>query len=140
MSTDSLEHIATRVRISAVTGGVAGTLVGLYRGHHSVLRTSGLMSASCAMAGAACFATERIVNSVMKDTSFQGRMVSHAAGGALGGAFLGFLYQQKPLRGVVFFTPLMVLICATEGSLQEMQRQRQEDYLRETNEETRTDV
>lgn len=72
------------------------------------------------MAATACFGSERIVQTVLlKDSSFAGKMASHAIGGVMGGAVLGLLYQQRPLRGALFFAPIMMAVAVAEDSFEQ---------------------
>lgn len=56
---------------------------------------------------------------------------SHAIGGMIGGALLGVLYTRRPGQGVLFFTPLMVLIGTGEKLFEDMRNERIERMLQE---------
>lgn len=94
-----------------------------------VLRTAGLTAVSCALAATACFATERVVHTAIgNDSSLAGLAISHTVAGALGGSFLGFLYQQRPLKGAVLFTPLMLLVATAEASILQVREEKQAEH------------
>ena len=65
----------------------------------------------------ACFGSERIVNIMYRNFFLKNNlesaqdtvMLSHGVGGVLGGTVLGGLYNGKPLHGVLFIAPLMLL-------------------------------
>lgn len=113
---------------------------------HSTLRTAGLTSLSCALTATACFGTERVAyfatkklvcafeqETLITNISYSKQqqylyLTSHAIGGMVGGAWLGTLYLGRPWRGVVFFTPLMMLIATAEGQFRSrLMRQRDDD-------------
>jgi len=130
MSQETLEHIAFRVRAATAVGALGGTLIGLYRGHHSLLRTAGLTSISWALVSTACFSSERLVNHfIMQEPipSLEGLLVSHAIGGALSGSFLGALFGGRPIRGALFFTPAMMAIALVENSFVERMKIKKEN-------------
>jgi hypothetical protein len=135
---EALDHIAARVGAAGLTGAVAGSLLGLYRGHYSAFRTASLTSLSCAMAATACFGGERILyvagrsyiqsaeNSSSDDEAENVsrqihldrlKLFSHVGGGLLGGAWIGTVYYGNTFRGALFFTSLMMMISVAEDQL-----------------------
>jgi hypothetical protein len=134
----SMDLMSKRVVVCGAMGGIGGTVLALYRGYQTVPRTAALTAMSCALAATACFGCERITDCTVRQILFrssstyrdgslsnpppplhlflswehdgQVRLVTHTIGGMLGGAWLGGLYIQKPIRGALFFTPLMLMI------------------------------
>lgn len=127
---DNLDYMSLRVSASGVLGLVSGTFIALYRGHDSILRTSGRTGLSCALVSTACFGMERIAHIGVTQYLFNDqereelytnskkqyylKLYSHALGGILGGGYVGALYTGKFLRGAFVFTPFMLLIAMTE--------------------------
>jgi hypothetical protein len=135
---EALDHIAARVGVAGLTGAVAGSLLGLYRGHYSAFRTASLTSLSCAMAATACFGSERIFykagrsyiqSAESSDRDDQAekvllqfhlgriKLLSHIGGGLVGGAWIGTLYHGNTFRGALLFTSLMMFISVAEDQL-----------------------
>jgi hypothetical protein len=124
---DEIDRIAARVTVVGCLGAMAGIGIGLFKGHHRIARTAGLTAFSCALCGTACFGSERLAstagryllsadsNNVDKndnddDNRWPATFLSHAVGGSVGGALLGQLYMGRPVRGIVFFVPLMTVV------------------------------
>jgi hypothetical protein len=132
----AVDHVSTRVSLAGVTGALAGSLTALYRGHHSLLRTAGLTSFSCAMAATACFGSERLAYTAARSYLLRPEesniakqkylsLATHAIGGLVGGAWVGALYIGRPLRGAFFFTPIMMVIATAEGQFAQMRHSKQ---------------
>ena len=129
---DVLNHLSARVSLAAAFGAAAGVGTALHKGHHRPARTAGMMGLSFALSASACLTSERLVavaldpsiilekSSTKRQQSWEALLTSHAVGGFLGGGVLGFLYLQRPLRGVVFFTPVMLLIGTFEKLYQDV--------------------
>jgi hypothetical protein len=135
---DDIDRIATRVTLAGCVGAVGGSALALFKGN-VVPRTAALTAMSCAMTATACFCSERLANQVANKliishdgtnpserfpTPFEQIMASHAAGGILGGALTGTLYIGRPLRGIIFVTPLMILVGIAEFKFQNMRERR----------------
>jgi hypothetical protein len=135
---EALDHIAARVGAAGLTGAVAGSLLGLYRGHYSAFRTASLTSLSCAMAATACFGSERILyaagRNYIQSAEYASsddkagnlwrqihldrlKLWSHMGGGLLGGAWIGTVYYGNTFRGALLFTSLMMMISVAEDQL-----------------------
>jgi hypothetical protein len=136
---DHLDYLSLRVSLSGVTGLVSGTFIALYRGHDSIFRTSSRTGFSCALVGTACFGMERLAyigmtqylwndhdrEELYRNTKKQYylKLISHATGGALGGAYVGGLFTGKLVRGAAVFAPFMVFIAMTENTVMNGMRQ-----------------
>jgi len=114
---ETLDFLSPRVALSALAGGTGGLTLASLRGYHFPARTAGLSAASCAAVATACFGVERVAHAalsnlapapIMGDNRDWMRYASHAAGGLLGGSLMGVLYIRKPIRGALFFTPIML--------------------------------
>lgn len=123
---EDFDRVSARVTLAGVMGALAGTVTAMYKGH-PMGRTAGLTAASCAMVGTACFATERIADISLRRGPLReelGRsgflMVTHACGGLVGGGILGYLYIRNPIRGAVFFVPVMTVIGYADSLFQDM--------------------
>ena len=136
---DVINHISARVSVAAVFGAAIGIGTAIHKGHHVPIRTAGMTALSFAMVATACLVSERLVavamdpsividddhhgsstNKRIKRWSWESTLQSHAAGGVLGGGLLGYLYLKRPLRGVVFFTPVMLLVGTGEMLYQDV--------------------
>jgi hypothetical protein len=144
-----VDHIANRVTCATLVGGLWGCLSAMHKGH-ILSRSAGLTAFSCAMTATACFSCERIAdyalntfvverynnnnnnnnnNNTASETktdimssSLKQTIMTHAIGGCLGGGLTGALYIRKPLRGVVFVTPLMMLVGYVEYKIKYLGR------------------
>lgn len=126
MIMEDFDRVSARVTAVGALGALAGVGTAMYKGH-PILRTVGLTALSCAMAGSACFGTERLAAAALRGGPLEkelGRgpflIVTHACGGMLGGSILGFLYIQKPLHGMIFFVPIMSCVGFAESLFQDM--------------------
>ena len=149
-----MDHIAARVSLAATMGAAAGMGTAILKGHAAAARTTALTAFSCAMVGTACFTTERCAavalqqlqqnrddsNDTNKNVAFRSSsmtktinnswefvLTTHAVGGVLGGALTGWLYLRRPLRGVAFLVPLMLLVGTGEKLLEDVRREKQNE-------------
>jgi hypothetical protein len=149
---DSITAMSHRVTVSGLLGGIAGTALAVYRGHHQKSRTALLTGFSWALVATTLFGTERILkygirNAVVRfqttttdekttidDAALprQYDYLSYGLSGILGGMFLGGAYIQRPLRGAAFFTPIMILLAMAEHQWEDHRRQRQMEYYAST--------
>jgi hypothetical protein len=124
----TVDHMSQRLWIGITCGLAMGASNATLRGM-PIAKTSLSMGASCALAGTACLALERMVFHLYANAkskillSADGKDnekalasssldkvqlgVSHALGGMGGGAISGGLFQGKPIAGAVYFMPLM---------------------------------
>ena len=134
---EDLDRVTSRVSIAAVIGALAGTGTALLKGN-PLRRTIAFTAFSCALTGTACFSAERGASIVSRHlfhrhgNQWDDVLACHSIGGAVGGAILGTLYIGKPLHGIVFFVPLMLLIGTGEKLFQDV---REEQIQRITREE-----
>ena len=125
-----LDYMSQRVTLSAIAGGTGGLTLAQLRGYHFPSRTAGYSAVSCAAVATACFGFERAANATLILTNqWQDenklRYASHAAGGLFGGALLGTLYIRKPIRGALFFTPMMLGIALVDKKFTKYRQDKQ---------------
>jgi hypothetical protein len=138
--------LSHRVTISGVLGGMAGSALAVYRGHHQISRTAVLTGFSWALVATTLFGTERILHYGIRNamlllsnsTSNQDEKttappryvdyISYGLSGMLGGLFLGGAYIQRPWRGAIFFTPLMICVAEAEHQWEDHKHQKQMEY------------
>lgn len=141
-----LDHIASRVTASAVTGLGCGAAYSSLKGF-PIFKTSVSTAFSFALVSTACFAMERAADTILRQSSIligDGKSIdsdsngggeispatqpavnlglhygSHALGGLTGGGVVGFLFQGKPLAGALLMTPMMLAIGKIEASVDE---------------------
>jgi uncharacterized membrane protein YoaK (UPF0700 family) len=142
---DHFDYISVRVSASGILGAISGSLIALYRGHDSILRTSARTAISCSLVCTACFSFERLAyigitqyifdenedyvdgeslinkhnNKTYNNANLQYylKLYTHMMGGMLGGAYVGGLYTGRLLRGAIVFTPIMLLIAVTDEAI-----------------------
>ena len=123
---ETLDHLSKRIVLAGSVGSIVGVLQGMHKGHARLPRTAALTMLSCALTATACCGSERFFHKTMIEPSMgstrNALLVSHAAGGVVAGAWLGGLYLKRPLRGVVFFAPMMVLLGYGEWQLQAVRK------------------
>jgi hypothetical protein len=54
-------------------------------------------------------------------------VASHAFGGIIGGGLSGYLYIRRPIRGMVFLTPVMLIVSLAEIKYQERRKLKPEE-------------
>ena len=126
---DELTHVSNRSTVAAVAGSVVGSSYAIFRG--IPLRQTTIQSfVSSLMIGTACFGFERIVSVAIRgaggeepETRTQ-RLISHGVGGFLGGGTVGFLYQMRPIPGMLLFTPVMLGVAFGEEKYESMREER----------------
>ena len=126
---EHIDHTSARVTLSALLGLVGGsgyaTLTGL-----PLRSTSIKVAGSFAIAGTALFSMERIAFLAFEQSlggEEQHRrllLTSHAFSGVAGGALNGYLYQRKPIQGMVLFVPIMMGTALLELSFQRRKLER----------------
>ena len=125
---EDFDRVTSRVSLAAVFGALAGTGTSLLNGT-PMRRTIAFTAFSCALTGTACFSAERGATLVSRHlfhrhgNQWEDVLVCHSIGGVVGGAILGTLYIGKPLHGVVFFVPLMLLIGTGEKLFQDVREE-----------------
>lgn len=137
-----IDHISARVSLAGTMGAVTGMGMAVLKGHARPVRTIALTAFSCAMVGTACFTAERLAAVALQQLAMRQNnnvhdknemaplsntwefvLTTHALGGAGGGALTGGLYLHRPLRGVFFFVPLMLLVGTGEKLLEDVRRE-----------------
>lgn len=126
---EEFDRFSVRVGLSGAAGVTAGTFLALLKGY-PVPRIAGLTGLSCALAASACFGSERIIavssqaliEPVIGSANFT--LLTHGAGGVVGGHILGGAYKRRPLQGVLFMTPLMLLAGVLENYYQVLRENR----------------
>jgi hypothetical protein len=130
---DEVDRVAARVAISAVAGLTLGASIAIFKGA-PIGRTALSVSASCALAGTACFGTERVANTAIRRLS-EGTepttrdFASHGIGGIVGGGIAGGLFQGRILSGSLLFTPIMLAVAYGELRADEYKRDRMNQLL-----------
>jgi hypothetical protein len=133
---DNLDQIASRVTLAGSIGALGGVATSLFKGT-PMGRTVGLTAFSCAMTGTACFGAERCAAMVSSkffhhdSGAWEDVLLSHSIGGIVGGSLLGSLYKSKPIHGVAFFLPLMLLIGTGEKLFQDVREERMQQMVQE---------
>ncbi|KAK1743329.1 hypothetical protein QTG54_005950 [Skeletonema marinoi] len=137
-----LDHLASRVSASALTGLGCGAAYATYKGF-PIPKTSLSASLSCALVSTACFSMERLAFGVITRVTEQLNnednpessaiklttppnvvYASHALGGCFGGGIAGFLFQGHPFAGAFLLTPLMLCAGKMELKLEEYKTER----------------
>ena len=107
---EHVDHASVRVSLGTLVGFVSGATLAVWKGYP--LRATALkVAGSCALVITSLSVTERIAYASLEshmNSDFQSLMVSHAFSGIAGGGLNGYLYQKRPVRGVVFFLPIML--------------------------------
>lgn len=125
---EHVDKVANRMMIAAIAGFGAGAAMALYKGR-PMLRMSVNVGCSWALVGTALFGMERIADvsarqllSLPKTTIVSAqsrndemlRYATYSIGGTTGGALVGYIFHQRILPGVVFFTPIMLCLAFAE--------------------------
>lgn len=148
---EQVDYVSARVKIFTGFGVLGGVGTALFKGH-PMGRTVLLTAASCAMTSTALFTSERIAtaawrmqsvaphSATMLDNSlrqtppspavpdWEEMLTTYAMGGVLGGSMLGYLYIRRPLHGVLFFVPLMLLVGTFDKLFQDLRQERIQEY------------
>jgi hypothetical protein len=123
---DHLDRVAHRVSLCALTGFAAGTAYATFTGL-PLRSTSIKIAGSCAIVATSLFGAERLAYAAMKgqiDSERRLVLTSHAFSGLMGGGLNGYLYQKKPLRGMFFFLPTMMIVGFLELAWEQQRRTR----------------
>lgn len=129
---EDVDHVAARVTVATGIGAALGSSVAVYKGH-SIQRVAGSMALSWAMVATACLGTQRLASVAARrflrqdDENIPTMVATHAIGGIVGGGLSGYLYIRKPIRGMVFLTPIMLMVSLAEMKFQERRKIRPED-------------
>jgi len=125
---EHIDYVAARTAIAGLTGGLCGISVAIFRGH-SILMLSSRMAGTWAMAATACIGSQRLCCVASRyllqpsDEKSDAMLVgTHITGGLTGGGLLGYLYLRKPMRGVIFFAPIMFMLSLAEILYEEQKR------------------
>lgn len=130
---EEVDRTAARVAISAMAGLTLGASIAIFKGA-PIGRTAMSVSASCALAGTACFGSERVANNAIRLLS-EGTepttrdFASHNIGGMIGGGIAGGLFQKRVLSGSLLFTPIMIAVAYGELRADEYKRERLNELL-----------
>lgn len=86
------------------------------------------------MVATACFGTERLIHAALprQENRRLDLLGSHALAGAMGGSILGYLYLRKPMRGVVFFIPVMLVTALLEEEFLKLRERKQQEAAKTT--------
>ena len=133
---DEVDSVANRVGALTLSGFFGGAAYATLKGFPR--RATALkVAASCALVGTSLFTAERLANMVMRGEQIKGgsndqtqtrlTLSSYAFGGVFGGAMNGFLYQNKPVRGMMVFVPFMLGIGIIELELKRRKQRRLEE-------------
>jgi len=141
---EELDRVGVRVTLAGCLGAMAGVGRALLRGH-PLVRTCTLTAMSCGLTGTACFGAERVVSLSSRTyllnqhhfSPLECTLFSHGVGGAMGGSLMGLLYIGKPLHGIVFFVPLMLVIGMGEQFLEDVRQERIQEHRCKQEEEQR---
>ena len=154
-----IDHIASRVTASVLTGLGCGAAYSSYKGA-PLVKTSISTAFSFALVSTACFTMERVANIIIRqslillpdDVDGQNSTKdlnvdklssaatattnttlihygSHATGGLLGGSIVGFLFQGKPMAGAILLTPMMLVVGKIEASVDDYRTERLQQLL-----------
>lgn len=126
---DEIDYVANRVGILSLSGFFGGAAYATFKGFPR--RATALkVAASCAIVGTSLFTAERFANAAMREhIKEENRLClsSYAFGGVFGGALNGFLYQNKPIRGMAIFSPFMLGIGILELEVKRRRQKRCEE-------------
>lgn len=129
---NEIDKVANRVGICTMSGFLGGAAYGTYKGFPR--RATALKAAaSCAIVATSLFGTERIGNIVLRSYIPGDRrltLTSYAFAGVVGGGLNGYLYQQKPPRGMFWGIPVMLGIACLELEFQRRKQNRIQELSR----------
>ena len=131
---DHVDHAAARVSLATIIGMMGGSALATLRGYP--LRATTFRTAfSCTLVATTMFGMERLGYVAFQDQIWDNPrrllLTSHAFSGIFGGGLNGYLFQQRPLRGMVFFFPLMMGIGLVEVAWDQQKKLRQAEALRD---------
>jgi hypothetical protein len=150
-----IDHIASRVTASVLTGLGCGAAYSSYKGV-PLFKTSISTAFSFALVSTACFTMERVANIIIRQSSIlltddvnaDGKLIidsndklsavhygSHATAGLLGGGIVGFLFQGKPMAGAILLTPIMLAVGKIEASVDDYRTERLQQLMDQHREE-----
>jgi len=125
---EDVDYVAARTVIAALAGGISGASMATFRGHNPITLAS-RMAGTWAMAATACIGSQRLFCAAAQyliqpvDEKSDAMLVgTHTMGGIMGGGLLGYLYIRKPIRGMIFLTPVMLLVSLVEIRYEEQKR------------------
>ena len=131
---DEIDYVANRVGSLTLSGFFGGAAYATYKGFPR--RATALkVAASCAIVTTTIFTAERFFNVAMREhikDSHRLHLSSYAFGGVFGGSLNGFLYQNKPIRGMFVFTPLMIGIGTIELQAKKIRQERSNEIYRDS--------
>lgn len=152
-----IDHIASRVTTSVLTGLGCGAAYSSYKGA-PLFKTSVSTAFSFALVSTACFTMERVANIIIRQSSIlltddgnaDGKLMidsndklsavhygSHATAGLLGGGIVGFLFQGKPMAGAILLTPMMLAVGKIEASVDDYRTERLQQLMDQHREEAK---
>jgi hypothetical protein len=124
---ESLDYMGKRVVAATGLGGALGACLATYKGH-AISMVVPNMARTWALSATACTFTQQLALGVLSSVVPSSKndtpaiLLSHGVGGICGGSVLGYLYIRKPVRGIIFMTPIMLVIGMLELRLQELQK------------------
>mmetsp|Transcript_4019 Transcript_4019/g.10605 ORF Transcript_4019/g.10605 Transcript_4019/m.10605 type:complete len:170 (-) Transcript_4019:546-1055(-) len=133
-----VDRVASRVSLMCVAGLVAGATGAAVAGYPR--RATALKVAmSLGMVSTSVLVLERIayvgLAPMMPNEEKRRFRTSHAFGGVFGGAVNGYLYQRRPMRGIVLFAPLMLAVSQMEIMYDEQRNRRIQQIISEQQQE-----
>lgn len=133
---DHIDHVAARVSAAALLGGIGGVGLAAIRGF-PLPSTAIKVGSSCAIVSTSLFGTERLGYAALEafDTSttshFERTLISHAFSGFAGGALNGYVYQKRPIRGMIICVPVMMVFGWAELEFQKQRERRRQEIMAE---------
>jgi hypothetical protein len=133
-----VDHVANRVGLCTFSGFWGGAVYATLRGL-PLRRVALSAAASCALVATSVFGMERLAHVTLQqlilpppttkttttnptttstsNTTLSLLLMSHVFAGIAGGGLNGYLYHKKPLRGMVWFLPVMMGVAGVEWTL-----------------------
>mmetsp|Transcript_27754 Transcript_27754/g.41996 ORF Transcript_27754/g.41996 Transcript_27754/m.41996 type:complete len:137 (-) Transcript_27754:122-532(-) len=129
---DEVRKVSNRMTATGAAGMFVGFFLAIRKGLPAV-KTALTIGMNCAMIGTTCFGFERVSNvglrRIMEQDYHEQLFMSHAIGGAMGGALLGGLFQRRFLPGIMVFTPAMIAVAFAEIKYEEARAARIKKFL-----------